>query len=143
MSHFVTLLKWSTEGLLAFWPLSAPIVCVIVIGLLRGLRSKDACPAGIWWWGVLPFLLPAVPLAVGAALWRMPGSNTPLPPSPHWASAVFYVAIAVQYLAAGFVVYRAWNSAWRVFGIGAAAAQMLWMIVVEFLAGMAVSGDWL
>jgi len=139
---FWQLLKWSTEPLLA-WPIWIVSLCLTAnlgIATIRAWRVRDARWKKEYWLAIVSlFFVPAV-IAIGVVGWVDP-STVPRP-QPNtlliWANNGLF---AISLLLGIYWIYRMKGLRWLAVAF---TLLQLWIIFFAgFIAGMALTGDWL
>jgi hypothetical protein len=137
---FLQLTRFSIEFLGFFSLPTAVAVSCLVIGAIWALKVRSPFPRLGLLWSTVPFLLALVPLVLGTVFW----SPTPPPeriPAPPWAFNAVDAMWVVQLVIS---VAAIWGSkGWRIFAVGVMVLQGHFLEGASFMAGMAMTGEWL
>ena len=144
-SYFIWLSHQAADGMLYMWPLTAVLVCLLVIGLVRARFGRQPLPRvrGGWLLQVTPLFVPLAVLVVGTVYACENCSPSSLGERVRhvWAGYAIDVLLLVQPIAAAWFVKLAKGARLVSFAL---QALSLWSTFwSSFLAGMSISGNWL
>jgi hypothetical protein len=141
VAEFVRLARWSAEWLFSFF-LPATLIALVLIpaGAYRSVRSRLAFPRRGWAWTTFPFLLALLPLSLGTLFWSPTAPNERVP-APTWATYLASSTLVIEFIVTALVLRSA--KGWRTYAFGVLLLQWLLLLSASFIAGMAMTGDWI
>jgi hypothetical protein len=143
LRYFLWLLRQTEDGLLYFWPITAGLLCLAAVALLRSRRPPAAPLRGGWAVQFVPFCAPLIILALGTIYVCESCSPSSLGQGVRhvWALHALDAVLFAQVAGALTLVWLARGRRWTASIIQALA---LWCTFwASFIAGMSIAGDWL
>ena len=142
-AYFIWLFRQAAEALLYAWPITAGLLCLLSVGVLRSRHGPSYKVRGGWWLQLAPLCIPIFILALGAVYACENCSPSSLGHGVRhvWATYAVDALFLVQLVGAVGLIKLA---AGRRFVSSVLQAIQLWCTFwASFLAGMSMSGDWL
>ena len=142
-AYFLWLFRQAADGLLYAWPITAGLLCLLSVAVLRSHHGPSFKVRGGWWLQLAPCCVAVVVLALGTVYACENCSPSSLGQGMRhvWAIHVVNALLLVQLVSAFGLIRLATG---RRFVSSVLQAMQLWCTLwASFLAGMSMSGDWL